>query len=70
MCQINTKRTFRWRHLLVKPERTYAYTWYTMNTCQEEVSIQLVDFLMVLCSLVYVYRRFGGTSCLHFKGRL
>jgi hypothetical protein len=28
MCQINTLRTFRWRHLLVKPERTYAYTWY------------------------------------------
>jgi hypothetical protein len=28
MCQINTLRTFRWRHLLVKPEKTYAYTWY------------------------------------------
>jgi hypothetical protein len=31
MCQINTLRTFRWRHLLVKPERTYAYTWYEMR---------------------------------------
>jgi len=28
MCQINTLRTFRWRHFLVKPEKTYAYTWY------------------------------------------
>jgi len=28
MCQINTLRTFRWHHLLIKPEKTYAYTWY------------------------------------------
>jgi len=28
MCQINTLHTFRWRHFLVKPEKTYAYTWY------------------------------------------
>jgi len=27
MCQINTLRTFRWHHLLVKPEKTYAYAW-------------------------------------------
>jgi len=25
---MNTLRTFRWRHLLGKPETTYAYTWY------------------------------------------
>jgi len=30
MCQINTLNTFRWRHLLVKPEKTYAYTWYAV----------------------------------------
>jgi len=27
MCQINTLRTFRWRHFLDKPEKTYAYIW-------------------------------------------
>jgi len=28
---MNTLRTFRWCHLLGKPETTYAYTWYQVD---------------------------------------
>jgi hypothetical protein len=40
-------------------------------TCQAlmAVSKKITDFLHVMmCSLVHVYLRFGGTYCLYFRG--
>jgi hypothetical protein len=51
MCQINTLRTFRWRHLLVKPERTYAYTWYEGS---RSFGAHLPNYNIVTCMCVTI----------------
>jgi hypothetical protein len=74
MCQINTLRTFRWRHLLVKPEKTYAYTWYICKNVTFQV-LTAVDMKSSIfcnitpCSPLKVNRHFVGTCGLQLQSR-